>query len=241
VVEITDLPIWRKELLNGSRILAERQGIESMHREYYKHPYEGAGAAIERLSDSIAKQCGEEVYGVYDGPHEEGSKRDIHLMSNSTYLWMLFPKTAYHFPEYTSFLDLGCGSGYPVNIGLKLGYDCYGVDKDADIVEVAKRNVSWYGGNPERIVHGDYLNDSFWETPICGKLPGDFDMYYLYNNWEGVFDALPKIAERVRKGKHIVLEFWETLEANEDIVREYGLEWEGLEGFFAFLRKTSDS
>jgi ribosomal protein L11 methylase PrmA len=106
------------------------------------------------------------------------------------FLW----KPHYDFP-FESFLDLGCGSGFPVGLALKLGFNAYGVDNDSKMVNIARKNLETNQESPKRVVKGDYLSEEFWESKLGGISPAEFDVLYLYN-WE---NKIPRILKYLSK------------------------------------------
>jgi SAM-dependent methyltransferase len=199
-----------------------------------------AETALEKLTQMAvltSKQCGADIFGP--GKHTPAEKQmpEQYLMSSAFSVLSLF---VYANSAHSSFLDLGCGSGFPVSLGLKLGFYSCGVDNDLEIVSTAKNNLKNAGQNPELIVHGDYMSDDFWEVPICGKAPFDFDLFYIYNYWKPIRAAIPKTAEHMKKDSYLVLNYWNPFSTEDDdqmLLKKCGLAIEEWKSYCVFLRK----
>jgi len=195
------------ELSDVCAALAEKMGISYEPFTFKTDEKYGARFAIHSFSIELARQCGLYLYGARTKSEPPlNSEATKHLMSSpldaAEKIFVSIDKY-----KHSHFLDLGCGSGFVVSLGLKLGYDSYGVDIDPGIVHEAQENLKKLDENHERIVQGDFFKDAFWETPIKGRAPGEFDFFYLHNEWDIMEKAIPVIAGKMRKDSHLILSY----------------------------------
>lgn len=197
------------ELSDVCAALAEKMGITYEPYTYKGDKNCGARLAIVHLSYKLAEQCGENLYGARSELEPRLSPEATkHLMSRpSDIAEKTFISIYKYHPENSHFLDLGCGSGFVVSLGLKLGYDSYGVDINPGIVRQAQENLKRLYENPDRIVLGDFFKSEFWVTPIDGRKPSEFDFFYLHNEWDIMEKAFPIIVGNMRKDSHLILSY----------------------------------
>jgi SAM-dependent methyltransferase len=192
------------ELSDVCAALAEKMGLTYEPYTFKTDKKYGARFAIHHFSIDLAWQCGQNLYGARTKREPPlDSEAAKHLMSSPLDAAEKIFVSAYKY-NHSHFLDLGCGSGFVVALGLKLGYDAYGVDIDPRIVNEARENLQRLDENPERIVLGDFFADEFWETPVDGRKPSSFDFYYLHNEWDIMSKAIPVIASKMQKGSHLI-------------------------------------
>lgn len=100
-------------------------------------------------------------------------------------------------PQYSSILDIGCGSGLDLEFFTHLGYkEIAGIDITGSLVDIARRN------NPEaEIVHGSF-QDLEWQN-------NTFDVVwskYALQVEKDVNRSLSEIARVIKKGGYVFLQ-----------------------------------
>jgi len=148
------------------------------HRIPQLEDVDKASIRMVSLAGEIAHKCGYEIYGQREHMKPEEQR---HMMSGSLTIPDFFARLNFYFPNKSHILDLGCGSGFPVALGLALRYESYGVDTDPEILKLARENLKLLERDPNRVVEGNFLEDKFWETKIGDRTPGDFDAFYVFN------------------------------------------------------------
>jgi len=208
-----------KQLLMESEVcseLAKKAGIayEEVCAEEDKHF--GARRALERIAYQLSKNRGGPFNNTLLPPEEISGK---HLITPYNEIVKLFMYIHRHLPNHQTFLDLGCGAGLPVAFALKLRYDACGIDNSPHVLAMAKEYLKKEGENPDRLVEGDFLTEEFWKTPVLGRLPSEFDLFYFYNYTKIINKAVPRIAEKMKKGSCLITLEWESEGLEEDIKR----------------------
>lgn len=224
--------------------LAKRLGIKYEPMECCEDPNAGADIAISRLARETAKACGEVRFGkrASDAP-VQSSEDERHLMTEYYELVRFFAMANHYFSDKKTFIDLGCGSGFPTALALRLGYRAFGVDKDENIVSLARENLRGLGLDSRAIVQGDFTSDSFWKTSLGSENPRGFDFYYMHDYWENVMKNLPVISKKIFSGGRIILPYWESdSRLNSEHAKKYldslGIEHDPLSAFMmVWLKK----
>ena len=115
-------------------------------------------------------------------------------------------------PRADSFVELGSGVGVHTIIASLLGYDAYGIEIEADLVEEAERLGARFGARPT-FVEGSFVSPEYREDvellpsdflteadgadawDELGMTLADFDVVYVYP-WPGEEDWLEEMVRR---------------------------------------------
>ncbi|MGM5483716.1 MAG: hypothetical protein ACQER9_02240 [Nanobdellota archaeon] len=78
------------------------------------------------------------------------------------------------------FIDLGCGNGWTVALASILGYRSIGVERSLEILTVGKEIFNDLQIDEKRLIEGDYLSESFWETTHLDVDPKSQAIFLLF-------------------------------------------------------------
>lgn len=195
---------WDKEQIVACRYLNHILPAGNMFEsgDWIEYPF----MYLDIWADGIAKNCSMETYGVTLSNGGRVKNLD-NLMSDPVTLHRIFRSIHKSLSDKDTFLDIGCSSGLPVCMGLELGYDCYGVDCNSEILSVVKNSLQNLGHSPNRVVKGDVTSDVFWKTPICGNDPTIFDFYYIHQPASLALELMKVVAKNMNPAAHIIMSY----------------------------------
>jgi SAM-dependent methyltransferase len=214
-----EIDLVRKLDLQGKIFLNEREKI-----------------ALYSNSASAGLVLGDFAYRICNDNNFEELERLNHQTRIPDDVARLFIWVPYSGFNFSNLLDLGCGKGLPVGLARAFNIDSFGVEKEPEFVEIAKRNLMHMKEDPARIFQGDYLTQEFWDKDISGKKPGDFDLLHLYNWEEQVGDALPYLSKQVSEKTRLAVTGIDFVEPHESL-EDFGWQIDRQLPCYTLLRK----
>ncbi len=115
-----------------------------------------------------------------------------------------FPYLYTRYPNIDSFIDLGCGAGWPVALASMLGYRAIGIERNLEVLTIGKETFNELGIDNRRLIRGDYLQDAFWESIPCGVNPLAPTLFLLYQPKKQMDYGLPVVSKRMHKNSRII-------------------------------------
>lgn len=99
----------------------------------------------------------ERDWRAYFQQHLKGRTTLAYMFEHWAYNAPAFHRTLRHVPPRARILDVGCGVGATLIYLAALGYDVWGIDKEPEVVELAREHLDMFG-SPARAMLGDAWN-----------------------------------------------------------------------------------
>jgi len=115
-----------------------------------------------------------------------------------------FPYCYTRHPNLDSFIDLGCGAGWPVAIASMLRYRAVGIERNLEVLTLGKEIFSELKIGDERLMGGDYLQDTFWKSNHCGVNPVAQTLFLLYQPKKQIDMGLPFVSKNMHENSRII-------------------------------------
>lgn len=206
--ELTLADVWKEECLNAEKFLRERIGWtpSEVQREVYQEEA-GHFKMLFRVKEFY------DACVPYNGKFEQIYR---YTPSGVSEMLKILPSVHKFYPHLNSFLDLGCGSGFPLASALEYKYDAMGVDIVHPILELAKENLRKMGFDPGRIIEADLTSKDFPNMDLNGRKCRDFDLFYCWQPADITFKIFDLLSHEMRPESRLILIRDDTLSNKAD-------------------------